>query len=606
MKNTFLLIISILIFQISYSQCDEYYINKLISGSSSNILPIGSKIRFCPRLKGGSIAGVLFDSYIWTGSSTQYITTSQNGQISSTLVLDLTQKEFKIIPITAGETQVYSISLNKSDFNNYYNEYSKPIDNPIIKSIDSLYNLNETEMAYSLYNKLLIPANYINSKKLIDKLNIERTKYFQENIKKANNFYLNKNYFESANLLSKINAIKPTDITYQQKLELVSLINTVGTNLQDLYKDSTLIVDEKFSFNNYLGGYDPKYSYHNYRSYLARIFDSIQPGNYFMKLNTTKKNDVNYEDIKSELIKINLGFNFQFKNDTLVVTEIDRNSEIEKNQIKVGDKIISVNNKLITANNYHKILNNQILLTINSLANFQIYDSNKKATYKKAIKFYETKITDLPVGLKFIDSTFSSLPIDIFMKIKLKSFALDPTCNCSINQFNINKDVSYVPIKIEKKEKEKFINYYTNEGIDVFLIENGFYKKTSDLNAIKISTLTFNKIKPIYFYKELLETAFQNYLNRGYGNYFNENDIISPNNTDLSLDYYMTGYNFSIYKNGYKSNDNLKFKYFIDINSILQVELIKNEIYVNDQLMFPNTTVERKQLAILKKFKAKK
>jgi hypothetical protein len=600
MKNTFLLLISILSFQFSFSQCDEYYINKLISGHD-NLQP-GSKIRFCPSLNGVSIAGELYKAYKWSGVSTQYITLSQNGGIAGFIVLDLKNKKFEIKYVGATEAEEYYISLNESDFNNYYNEYSKPIDNPIIKSIDSLYNLNETEMAYSLYKKLLIPANYINSKKLIDKLNIERTKYFQENIKKANNFYENENYLESANLLSKINALKPTDITYQQTLDLYSLINTVGINLQDLYKDSTLIVDEKFSFNNYLGGYNPKYYYHNYRSYLARIFDSIQPGNYFMKLNTTKKNNVKYEDVKSELIKINLGFNFQFKNDTLVVTEIDRNSEIEKNQIKVGDKIISVNNKLITANNYHKILNNQILLTINSLAKFQIYDSNKKATYNKAIKFYETKITDLPVGIKFIDSTFSELPIDMFMNIKIKSFALDP----KIYQFKINKDVSYVPIKIEKKQKEKFINYYTKEGIDVFLIENGFYKKTSDLNAIKISTLTFNKIKPIYFYKELLEIAFQNSFTKDI-NYFDENKIISPNNTEFELDYDMTGYNFSIYRNEYnRHHEDLKFRYFIDINSILQVELIKNEIYVNDQLMFPNTTVERKQLAILKKFKAKK
>jgi hypothetical protein len=188
------------------------------------------------------------------------------------------------------------------------------------------------------------------------------------------------------------------------------------------------------------------------------------------------------------------------------------------------------------------------------------------------------------------------------MNIKIKSFALDP----KIYQFKINKDVSYVPIKIEKKQKEKFINYYTKEGIDVFLIENGFYKKTSDLNAIKISTLTFNKIKPIYFYKELLEIAFQNSFTKDI-NYFDENKIISPNNTEFELDYDMTGYNFSIYRNEYnRHHEDLKFRYFIDINSILQVELIKNEIYVNDQLMFPNTTVERKQLAILKKFKAKK
>jgi hypothetical protein len=100
------------------SQCDEYYINGLISGSDEKcLLPEGSPIRFCPRLKGVSLNGYAFDTYQWNGITTQYITLSKDGGIAGTLVLKLEEKEFVVNLNGCGGSRTYSISFSQQEHN---------------------------------------------------------------------------------------------------------------------------------------------------------------------------------------------------------------------------------------------------------------------------------------------------------------------------------------------------------------------------------------------------------------------------------------------------------------------------------------------------------
>lgn len=101
----------------SIGQCNEYYINELILGTNETcILPAGSPVRFCPSLKGISIAGVTYDVSQWSGISKQYLTLTKNGNIVGTLVLNLEDEKLLINMNGCGEPKKYSISLTKSDY----------------------------------------------------------------------------------------------------------------------------------------------------------------------------------------------------------------------------------------------------------------------------------------------------------------------------------------------------------------------------------------------------------------------------------------------------------------------------------------------------------
>ena len=91
-RISFLLIFCISSTMTIFGQCDEYYINELISGGDEQCyFPQGSPVRFCPRLKGIAINGTSFDVMQWDGISTQYLTLTKNGGIAGTLVLKLNE-----------------------------------------------------------------------------------------------------------------------------------------------------------------------------------------------------------------------------------------------------------------------------------------------------------------------------------------------------------------------------------------------------------------------------------------------------------------------------------------------------------------------------------
>jgi hypothetical protein len=115
-----LLFLSVLSINSIFSQCDEYYINELISGVDETCsFPSGSPVRFCAGLNGMAINGTTFDVMQWDGISTQYLTLTKNGGIAGTVVLKLNEKELLVNLYGCGGARTYSISLNKSEFDNW-------------------------------------------------------------------------------------------------------------------------------------------------------------------------------------------------------------------------------------------------------------------------------------------------------------------------------------------------------------------------------------------------------------------------------------------------------------------------------------------------------
>ena len=102
----------------SFAQCDEYYINTLISGPEESVFQQGSPIRFCPK-RSVSLNGYNLDVYQWNGYDPQYITVKKNGGIAGTLVLKIEEKEVLINLTGSPGAQVYSISLNEEEYNDF-------------------------------------------------------------------------------------------------------------------------------------------------------------------------------------------------------------------------------------------------------------------------------------------------------------------------------------------------------------------------------------------------------------------------------------------------------------------------------------------------------
>lgn len=121
MKNIYLLFLLIISAPFSFGQCDEYYLNELISGNDTKCyFPNGSPIRFCPNLDGIAINGMTLDAIQWTGMFTQQITLAKNGGNAGYLTLKLKEKEVTMNLYGCLGERTYSISFNKEEYNDYF------------------------------------------------------------------------------------------------------------------------------------------------------------------------------------------------------------------------------------------------------------------------------------------------------------------------------------------------------------------------------------------------------------------------------------------------------------------------------------------------------
>ena len=115
------ILIFILLTDFSFSQCNEYYINEIISGPTERIFLSGSPMKFCPKISEVSLNGYVLNS-TWAGrvnDLNQIITLYKNGGVAGSLVLNLEEKKLKISLFGSPGDQVYSISLNREEYNNF-------------------------------------------------------------------------------------------------------------------------------------------------------------------------------------------------------------------------------------------------------------------------------------------------------------------------------------------------------------------------------------------------------------------------------------------------------------------------------------------------------
>jgi hypothetical protein len=166
MKNLFF-IISLLSSVYSFGQCNEYYINELISGPTERFFGSGSPIRFCPKEKGVVLNGYIYDTYQWEGISTQYITLTKDGGIAGNLVLSLKEKTLLVSVFGSPGDQLYSLSFDKLEYESFLKENKnreETRDKKLKAIIEENLQKNEYFKAYNLYNQIKIKDNSLESR----------------------------------------------------------------------------------------------------------------------------------------------------------------------------------------------------------------------------------------------------------------------------------------------------------------------------------------------------------------------------------------------------------------------------------------------------------
>jgi len=276
----------------TFGQCDEYYINELISGPEERQFPSGGEMRFCPELKGVSLNDYTFDVSQWTGISTQYLTLTKNGGIAGNLVLSLNERTLKVNFIGSPGVQVYSIFLTKKELN----EVKKKKDDLTIQSIDSCMSINEFEKARDFYSNLYEKANYTHSSELFDKLNKLRKENLETLIPKIEEAIKDKQWIIAAKLYSDIKGW-PTNSTYTEISKSTEYRNMIENELKTIYKDSVIFLDVNFQFSTSKADFEINGKNISFDKAIQNYLDSLSDGEYFIKIsqNNDYVKSLNYE-----------------------------------------------------------------------------------------------------------------------------------------------------------------------------------------------------------------------------------------------------------------------------------------------------------------------
>jgi len=252
MKTILTLFAFLLFINTVNAQCDEYYINQLISGVDDKCyFPDGSPVRFCPGLRGIAINGKSFNVMQWDGISTQYLTLTLNGGIAGTLVLKLKERELLLNLNGCGGARTYSISLNQQEYNEFEikrkveQEERVRLNNLEIKSkIDIELESNNLINAVNLYNNWSTPEIEYKSKiqSAINK-DTTTTKSLSEN---QLSYIISK--FSSYFMKQKLGTYN----LYGRKDGTVQIKTSIDTSIQTIGKDKSL---------NSVGGFILPYSF---------------------------------------------------------------------------------------------------------------------------------------------------------------------------------------------------------------------------------------------------------------------------------------------------------------------------------------------------------
>ena len=282
MKNIYLLFLLIISAPYSFGQCDEYYLNELISGNDTKCyFPNGSPIRFCPNLDGIAINGMTLDAIQWTGISTQQITLAKNGGNAGSLTLKLKEKEVTMNLYGCLGERTYSISMNNKELDDFY----KSKDIKIIEEINSLVKDEQYDKAFDLTSKLLKKDNYDKLSDLEKLCNEQRISNYQKLIAKSKEEIERENYLNAAKFFSEIKL--PTNLDWKEQNNYTSIRTSIETKLKTLYKDSVIIVNTIFQFSNSDVEFKINDKEIRFNQEILNHLDSLSDGNYFLRITKT-------------------------------------------------------------------------------------------------------------------------------------------------------------------------------------------------------------------------------------------------------------------------------------------------------------------------------
>ncbi|MCF8408192.1 MAG: hypothetical protein K9G36_04390 [Crocinitomicaceae bacterium] len=475
MKNLFF-IITLLSSVYLFGQCDEYYINELVSGPEDRYFPTGSEIRFCPKLKGVSLNGYTIDVSQWTGITTQYLTLTKNGGITGNLVLSLDEKTLKVNFIGSPGIQLYSICLNKSELNNVL----KKKDEIKILAIDSLVAKKDVEGAFKIYNTLYSSSNYTHSSDLLNSINKLRKEKLDIIKPKIEESIKQKKYVLAAELFSGINF--PENLEFSESDKYNTIKNDIAYNLKTIYQDSFIYQDFNFQFSKsdsefelYEEGKEIRFN-----RAIQNHLDSLEDGEYYLKIsyfNDYKKT------LKYEIVSEKFGLKFSEK-DGSIIAETYQNSPALKKGFPNSAKILSVDGKKI--NSASEVLN---------------YMSDKKSINIDFLNLSTNEQKSITIKREFI--TLQKLPIDQSECIRwqygggcaeyyyvnlLDGFKRDSLKSKQVGVFSIE-----TPVLVKFTLKKNIINvsaptYFTEKGEKLKKFNNNYYRKVKGEKSTTVKT----------------------------------------------------------------------------------------------------------------------
>jgi hypothetical protein len=259
MKTILALFAFLLFINTVNAQCDEYYINELISGVDDNCyFPSGSPVRFCPGLRGIAINGKTFNVMQWDGISTQYLTLTLNGGIAGTLVLKLKEQELLLNLNGCGGARTYSISLNKREYQEYTEKKEREqnyiIEQAKLKDRTTKTNINAAIKSNDFFKALVLLQDLnFEDGDLLSKINagwlIEKTKLndvYSTYLSQFNEYKREFETSESAFYLKHEDLIKTEEITINgEEAYLQRISKTVDPKTKEYRK-------KKFEDDSYL------------------------------------------------------------------------------------------------------------------------------------------------------------------------------------------------------------------------------------------------------------------------------------------------------------------------------------------------------------------
>lgn len=463
MKNIYLLLSFIISVQFSFSQCDEYYINELISGNDEKcFFESGTKVRFCPDLKGVAIGQLTLDISQWSGISTQYITVTKNGAIAGTLVLKLNEKELIVNFNGCGESRKYSISMNKKELDDFY----KSKDLKIIEEINSLVNSGKFEKAFDLTSKLLEKDNYEKLSDLEKLSNEQRLSNYRKLISMSKEEIKRENYLGAAKFFSEIKL--PTNLDWNEHNNYSSIRSSIEEKLKTIYKDSVIIVNTTIKFSNS----DTEFNINNkeirFNQEILNHLDSLTDGNYFLRISKTSDR-YNREIINYDIVVRRFGLNFNYENGYLCATNF-----LEGPVSKIGTpcKINSIDG--ISFTSVEEVLS---YIVDKETIIISYSDSLSNINKQQELNRGYVKLVSLPRDQKkCIRWMQGGGCVDYYNENLIEGWSLDSLKTIEEGVFNLSV-ANLIPFKLEKIVENPTIIYYTKKGETLKFFNERFYRK---------------------------------------------------------------------------------------------------------------------------------